>query len=95
MLQFHFQSSSFFRISNEHSNLISEKRNLLAKPTFRQGKLCWCGGEWLSIYRIIPTGHSFDNQDVVILDKEEWLFERGVKEVIYELLESSFSDMGL
>ena len=33
------------------------------------------------------TGHSFKNEDVIILDREERWFERGVKEAIWERVE--------
>ena len=33
------------------------------------------------------TGHQFDDKEVLILDKEDKWFERGVKEAIYERIE--------
>ena len=36
---------------------------------------------------IQATGHQFDDKDVLILDKEDKWFERGVKEAVYERIE--------
>ncbi len=39
-------------------------------------------------HHISVTRHQFDNNEVVILDKEVNLFKRGVKEAIYERIEA-------
>ncbi len=42
-----------------------------------------------AVYKhISDTGHSFDDKDVVILDREQRWFERGVCEAIYERIEN-------
>ena len=43
-----------------------------------------CDEEVASISGPKHSGHQFNSEDIIILDKEEKWFERGVKEVIWE-----------
>ena len=49
---------------------------------------CCRGGIWLcSFYSPAQSSHSFNTNDVVILDREDRWFERGVKEAVWERVE--------
>ena len=63
---------------------IGETKQTVAKRMYQHRRVSTSGsGDSAEYTHISCTKHSFENKDVVILDKEARWFERGVKEAIY------------
>ena len=63
---------------------IGETKQTLAKRMYQHRRASSSGcGDSAVFSHLVSSNHTFDNKDVVILDRESRWFERGVKEAIY------------
>ena len=62
---------------------IGETKQTLSKRMYQHRRPSSGAGDSAVFQHLHATKHSFDNKDVVILDREHRWFERGVKEAIY------------
>ena len=74
--------------SNCQERYIGETQQPLHKRMYQHRRPSSSGYNSAVYDHLHESGHSFTNQDVQILDREERWFERGVKEAIYERSES-------
>ena len=81
-----YDSPPLFQCKNNacKETYIGETKQPMPKRMYQHRRLSASGINGSSIYSYLnATQHSFEDKDIVILDKENKWFERGVKEAIY------------
>ena len=74
---------------------IGETKQTLAKRMYQHRRPSTSGCGDSAVYSHLNTSnHSFVNENVIILDRESWWFERGVKEALYVKSEESTLNKG-
>ena len=73
---------------------IGETKQTLHKRMYQHRRPSTSAGDSAVYQHLDTTKHSFDNKDVLILDREHRWFERGVKEAIYVTAEQPTLNKG-
>ena len=69
--------------SDREDLYIGETKQTLAKRMYQHRRASTGCGDSAVFQHLDSTKHTFNNKDVIILDKEHRWYERGVKEAIY------------